>query len=91
MPIVIWLTILLHEVEHKEQDKEPSQPDWPSLWLDEGILRAGINLRSIVWVDFIHDRLGEAIFEAAKVRLGRAAAFVGYNEVSGNEGECIHK
>jgi hypothetical protein len=79
VPIVLWLTMLLHLVARKE----PSPADWQSIWLDEAILHAGIDLwsqareilRSVVWVGFIHDRLGKQAFEAAMFRLQRAARF----------------
>lgn len=71
--IVLWLTMLSHVVAHKE----PSPSDWRSFWLDKIILRGGIDswpraremLISIVWVDFIHDRIGKQVFEAARLRL----------------------
>ena len=73
IPIVLWLTMLLYVAAHKE----PSSVDWLSVWFDRAILRADINswpqareiLRSIVWVSFIHDRLGQLAFEAAMLRL----------------------
>jgi len=79
VPIVLWLAMLLHLVAHKE----PSPADWQSVWLEEAILQAGINswpqareiLRSVVWVSFIHDRLGKQVFEAAMLRLQGAARF----------------
>jgi hypothetical protein len=79
VPIVLWLTMLLHVVAHKE----PSPADWLSVWLGKAILHADIDswpqareiLRSIVWVDFIHDQLGKPAFEAAMLRLERAAGF----------------
>jgi len=77
VPIVLWLAILSHVLTHNG----PSPADWRSVWLDEAILRAGIDswsqarevLRSVMWVDFIHDRLGKQAFEAAMLRLERAA------------------
>jgi hypothetical protein len=79
VPIVLWLTMLSHVVAHEE----PSPADWRSIWFEEAILRADINswaqaleiLRSIAWVDFIHDRLGKQAFEAAMLRLGKGAPF----------------
>jgi hypothetical protein len=73
VPIVLWLTMLLHVVAHEE----PSLVDWWTVWLDEAILRADIKswiqaleiLRSIAWVDFIHERLGKQAFEGAMLRL----------------------
>lgn len=77
VPIVLWLTMLLHVVENRE----PSPPDWLSVWLDEAIFRARIEswhraheiLRSMVWVNFVHDRCGMAAFEAAMLRVERGA------------------
>jgi hypothetical protein len=77
VPIVLWLTMLLHVVENRE----PSASDWLSVWLDEVIFRAGIEswqqaheiLRCMVWVDFVHDRCGAPAFEAAMFRLERGA------------------
>lgn len=79
VPIVLWLAMLLYVVAHKES----SPTDWLNVWLDKAILRADIDswpqaceiLRSIVWVDFIHDRRGKPAFEAAMVRLGSTAGF----------------
>jgi hypothetical protein len=73
LPIILWLTMLAHVVARKE----PSPEDWLSAGLDKSILRAGIDtwpqahemLRSIVWVDFTHDRLGKQAFEASIFRL----------------------
>jgi hypothetical protein len=78
VPIVLWLTILSHVVAQGD----PS-PAWRNVWLDEAILRADINswtqaleiLRSIAWVDFIHDRLGKQTFEAAMLRVEEGAPF----------------
>jgi hypothetical protein len=77
VPIVLWLTMLSHIVA----EKEPYQEDWRGVWLDETLLRTGIDswsqardmLKSIVWVDFIHERLGKQAFEAAMLRLNNAA------------------
>ncbi|KFY91349.1 hypothetical protein V498_05514 [Pseudogymnoascus sp. VKM F-4517 (FW-2822)] len=72
VPIVLWLTILLHALE-----SNGASPDWLSAWLDEVIFCAGIKswhqahsiLRSMVWVNFVHDRCGMRVFEAAMLRL----------------------
>ncbi|OBT77084.1 hypothetical protein VF21_02893 [Pseudogymnoascus sp. 05NY08] len=77
VPIVLWLTMLLHVVENRK----PSPTDWLSVWLDEVIFRAGIEswhraheiLRSMVWVNFVHDRCGMPAFEAAMLRVARGA------------------
>jgi hypothetical protein len=72
VPIVLWLTMLSQVVSHEEL----SATDWRNFWLEKTILRAGINswlqareiLRSLVWVDFIHGRLGKQAFDAAVTR-----------------------
>jgi hypothetical protein len=77
IPIVLWLTIFSLVVEHKESPPA----DWLGVWLHKTILRAGIDswsqareiLGSIMWVDFVHNRLGKQVFEAAMFRLERAA------------------
>lgn len=76
VPIVLWLTMLSHVVPHEE----PSREDWRTVWLDEAVSLAGIDswsqargmLISVVWIDFIHDRLGKKIFESAMLRLSKA-------------------
>ena len=77
VPILLWLTMLSHVFAHKE----PSYEDWREVWLDEAISRAGIDswsqaremLKSVLWIDFIHDRLGKKIFGSAMLRLGKAS------------------
>lgn len=76
VPIVLWLTMLSHVVAHKE----PSHEEWRTVWLDEAISRAGIDswsqareiLKSVLWIDFIHDQLGNKVFQSAIPRLGKA-------------------
>lgn len=75
--IKLWLTILFHLVAHKE----PCSGDWQIVWFDETITQAGLNswsqvreiLRSFMWVGFIHDRPGREFFEAARLRIQKAA------------------
>jgi hypothetical protein len=77
VPIALWLAMLSHVIEHTEL----SPADWRSVWLDKVVLRAGIDLwsparellRSKAWVDFIHDRIGKQVFEAAILRLENVA------------------
>ncbi len=72
-PIALWLTVLSHIVAQK--NLPPT--DWRCIWLDRSISYAGIEswpqarelLRSVVWVDFIHNRPGQNAFELAMVRL----------------------
>ena len=76
MPIAFWLTMLSHVAARKE----PSCETWRDVWLDEIISRACIDswsqareiLKSVMWVDFIHDRPGKEVFESAMLRLGKA-------------------
>jgi hypothetical protein len=76
VPIVLWLTILSHVVAHEE----PSPTERRNVWLGQAILRAGIEswpqaleiLRSIAWVDFIHNQPGKQAFERAMFHLERA-------------------
>ncbi|RDL42512.1 Uncharacterized protein BP5553_02491 [Venustampulla echinocandica] len=75
IPIVLWMTMLSNVVAPKEL----SRVDWRSVWLDEAVSRAGIDswsqareiLKSVMWIDFIHDRLGKKVCESAMSRLGR--------------------
>ena len=74
--VALWLAVLSHLVAHQEL----SRKDWRTVWLDVAISRAGIDswsqareiLRSVMWVDFIHDRLGEKVVGSALLRLGKA-------------------
>lgn len=71
--ILLWLMMLPHVVAHKE----PSLADLRNVWLDNAISCTGVDswsqareiLRSMAWVDFIHDRRGKQAFGAAIVRL----------------------
>lgn len=73
VPIIFWLVMLSYAVARTDHPPE----DWMNAWLDKTIFRAGIDtwpqahemLRSIVWVDFTHDRLGKQAFEASIFRL----------------------
>lgn len=72
-PISLWLTILPQLVGGTVRGVK----DWRTEWLDESILRTGTDswcqacemLRSICWVDFVHNRSGHQAFESAKFRL----------------------
>jgi len=78
-PIMLWLMILYHVVAYKE----PSPEDWQSVWLDKAVSLTRVNtwpqapriLKSIMWVDFVHDALGKKAFEAAIQRLERLKEF----------------
>jgi len=75
--ISLWMTMLLHVVEHREQ----SPANWLGVWFDRVISHADVKswtearemLRSMVWVDFVHDRVGKFAFEASMIRLGYLA------------------
>ena len=74
-PLEFWLIMLANIVARKEC----SSDDWKRVWLDEAIFRARIvswslareMLKSVAWIDFIHDIPGKHIFEQAMSRLGR--------------------
>jgi hypothetical protein len=78
-PIMLWLMILYHVVAYKE----PSPEDWQSVWLDKAVSLTRVNtwpqahriLKSIMWVDFVHDTPGKKAFEAAIQRLERLKEF----------------
>lgn len=73
IPIVIWLAILPHVVGQKEA----SPASWQNSLLDDAILRSGTDtwlqvreiLGSVVWIGFIHDRIGKQAYEAAMCRI----------------------
>ena len=79
VPIVLWLTMMINLVAHKEFNPE----EWQGVWLDKTIEHAGLKswyharemLKSFVWIDFVHDRPGKQTFEAAIFRLQKAAEF----------------
>jgi hypothetical protein len=78
-PIMLWLMILCHAVAYKE----PSPEDWLSVWLDKAISLTRVDtwpqahsiLKSVMWVDFVHDAPGKKAFEAAIQRLERLKEF----------------
>jgi hypothetical protein len=63
--ILLWLVMVSQVVT-------PATPDWLHSWLSDIVYRAGIIswaqardlLRSLVWVDFLHDPRGKLTFEA---------------------------
>jgi hypothetical protein len=71
--------ILYHVVAYKE----PSPVDWLSVWLDNAVSLTGVDawpqshrtLKSVMWVNFVHDGPGEKVFEAAIQRLERLKEF----------------
>ncbi|TVY90611.1 hypothetical protein LAWI1_G005612 [Lachnellula willkommii] len=72
----LWMTVLLHVVECNEQSLEDGRGER----LDRAVSNAGVEswpqaremLRSVVWIDFVHDRVGKLVFEASMVRLGKS-------------------
>lgn len=68
-PVMLWLMILYHVVAYEQ----PSPGDWQSVWLGKAVSLTEVNLwpqariilKSIMWVDFVHDVPGKKIFEAA--------------------------
>jgi hypothetical protein len=78
-PIMLWLMILYHVVAYKE----PSPEDRLSVWLDKAVSLTRVDtwpqahrtLKSVMWVDFVHDAPGKKAFEAAIQRLERLKGF----------------
>jgi hypothetical protein len=78
-PIMLWLMILYHVVAYRE----PSPEDWLSVWLDKAVPLTRVDtwpqahriLKSVMWVDFVHDAPGKKAFEAAIQRLERLKEF----------------
>ena len=72
-PIMLWLMVLYHMVAYNQ----PSPGDWQSVWLGKAVSftevntwpQARIMLKSVMWVDFVHDAPGNKAFEAATERL----------------------
>ena len=74
-PVMLWLMILYHVVAYEQ----PSPGDWQSVWLGKAVSLTKVNiwpqahriLKSIMWVDFVHDAPGKKAFEVAVQRLER--------------------
>lgn len=74
-PIMLWLMMLNRMVAYEE----PSPEDWLSVWLDKAVSLTRVDtwpqahriLKSVMWVDFVHDAPGKKAFEAAIQRLER--------------------
>ncbi|MCJ1403245.1 hypothetical protein MMC11_006468 [Xylographa trunciseda] len=74
-PVMLWLIILYHAVVYRES----SSQDCLSVWLDKAVPLTRVDtwpqihiiLRSVMWVDFVHDAPGKKAFEAAIQRLER--------------------
>lgn len=71
--ILLWLLMLRRVIAHKESSLSESL----DVCLDNAISGAGVEswsqasemLRSVAWVDFVHDQRGKQVFDAAIVRL----------------------
>lgn len=74
-PIMLWLMVLYYMVAYDQ----PSPGDWQSVWLGKAISLTEVNawpqarivLKSVMWVDFVHDAPGKRAFEAAVQPLER--------------------
>lgn len=72
-PLVLWLTMLSHMASREES----FQQQHDDIRLDKVIAQGGIGswlqareiLRSVAWVDFVHERVGQEIFEKAQFRI----------------------
>lgn len=72
-PIMLWLMVLYHVVAYKNS----TPGDWQSIWLGKAVSLSGAKvwsqahaiLKSIMWVDFVHEAPGKKAFEAAVHRL----------------------
>jgi hypothetical protein len=73
---MLWLMILYYLVAYTQ----PAPEDWQSVWLGKAISLTGVRvwpdahgvLKSIMWVDFVHDVAGRKVFDAAVERLERS-------------------
>ena len=71
------------DLYHVVAYKEPSPEDWLSVWLDKAVSLTRVDtwpqahriLKSVMWVDFVHDAPGKKAFEAAIQRLERLEEF----------------
>lgn len=72
-PVMLWLMLLYHVTVYKGPDLD----SWADDWLDRAVSLAGVEpwaeahpvLRSIMWVDFVHDSTGKKAFLEATRRL----------------------
>ncbi|KAI1611401.1 hypothetical protein EDD36DRAFT_287556 [Exophiala viscosa] len=71
--VMLWLLLLYHVTVYKG----PSVDLWGDEWLDRAVSIAGVDtwiqahpvLRSVMWVDFVHNSAGQKAFMAAIERL----------------------
>lgn len=74
-PVMLWLLVLYHVIAYEQ----PSPGDWQSVRLGEALSLTSVNtwpqaheiLKSVMWVDFVHDAPGKKAFETAVQRLER--------------------
>ncbi|KEF56386.1 uncharacterized protein A1O9_07967 [Exophiala aquamarina CBS 119918] len=72
--VLFWLLMIYNLVAYKDS----CRTEWQTVWLDETIALdktatwsdASTLLKSVMWVDFVHDAAGMKIFDAAVERLG---------------------
>lgn len=72
--VAFWLLMINHLVPN--EDSCPTE--WQTVWLDETIALdregtwagASTMLKSVMWVDFVHDAQGRKVYDAAIERLG---------------------
>jgi hypothetical protein len=75
---MLWLMILHHLVAYKEASSDA----WENVRLNKAIAltrtdtwsQAHQVLRSIMWVDFVHDVPGRKVFDVARKRVGSLEA-----------------
>jgi len=69
---MLWLMLLYHGTVYKG----PSVDPWADDWLDRAVSLVGVDtwaqahpvLRSVMWVDFVHDPAGQKAFLEATER-----------------------
>ncbi|EXJ91049.1 hypothetical protein A1O1_04156 [Capronia coronata CBS 617.96] len=74
--VLLWLLILRHLVAYQERCSESDS--WQTVWLDKAVVLTGVDtwlqaqrvLRSVMWVDFVHDERGKECFDASRMRSG---------------------
>jgi hypothetical protein len=77
-PIMLWLMILHRLVTYKEASSDA----WENVRLNKALALTGTDtwsqahqgLRSVMWVDFVHDVPGRKVFDAARKRAGNLEA-----------------
>lgn len=71
--VLLWLVVILHFVAAEEA----AAADWEGIWRGDGTPLMSVDwdealgmLKSVMWVDFVHDVPGQRAFKAAARRLG---------------------